>query len=368
MLKPDVVAVILNYKRPDDTVECVDALRRSTFEATKIIVVNNDLSDKSTDALLKKYPDLELIHTGKNYGYAGGMNIGLKRALQLRSKYLFVANSDTVVEKDVISLLVAAMENHPNTAAASGTICYYDDPKKIWCAEGEINYWRATASYRTALPAEHRLREGGILPVTFISGCAFLVRSSALESVGLFDERFFMYLEDTELCSRFVRNGYDLLYLPAAIIRHKVNDGGIAPLPLYFSVRNRYLFLAVAASWFPRIVGFTYLSIVTAAKFIFWSLTRKDSIPRRSVIQTKPPHTCWYPLSFKSVSPSASDHVNPYTLAGENTSAPRGRQLSAIPSPIIKHSEETSVITLFYPSTFLLCRTSPCPSTKVPLK
>ncbi len=276
MMKPDVVAVILNYKRTDDTIECVDALRSSMLEPIKIIVVNNDMSDSSTDVLRKKFPELELINTQKNYGYAGGMNIGLRRALQLRSKYLFVANSDTVPEKNVMLLLMTAMENHPNVAAASGTICYYNDPKRIWCADGEINYWRASASYRTELPPEHRIREGGIVPVTFISGCAFLARSSALESVGLFDERFFMYLEDTELCSRFIRKGFELIYLPGAVIRHKVNEGGIAPLPLYFSTRNRFLFLTIAPLWFPRFVGFAYLSIVTAVKFIYWSVVRRD--------------------------------------------------------------------------------------------
>jgi GT2 family glycosyltransferase len=85
-----------------------------------------------------------------------------------------------------------------------------------------------------------------------------------------------MYLEDTELCSRFIRKGFELIYLPAAVIRHKVTEGGITPLLLYFSIRNRFLFLTVAPSWFPRIVGFAYLSIVTAAKFIYWSVTRKD--------------------------------------------------------------------------------------------
>lgn len=276
MEEPEVIAVILNYKHAKDTIECVNALRRSTYPALRVLVVNNGLPDSTTDEIRSAFPTLEIICTGRNYGYAGGMNFGIRRALQLKPEYLFIANGDTVVEPDAISVLVRALALRPKAAAATGTICHYENPDKIWCADGDINYWRASTFYRTQLPRKSRIREGGIVPVTFISGCAFLVRSSAIEAAGLFDDRFFMYLEDSELCSRFLRKGYELIYLPKVMIRHKANEERIMPFPLYYSVRNRFLFLRLAAPPFARLVGFVYLSVVLAVKITIWSAVRRD--------------------------------------------------------------------------------------------
>ncbi|MGA7160723.1 MAG: glycosyltransferase family 2 protein [Bacteroidota bacterium] len=276
MQEPEVIAVILNYKRSKDTIECVKALQHSVYSPLRILVVNNAPADTTTDEIQSTFPTLEIISTGHNYGYAGGMNFGIRRALQLKSEYLFLANSDTVVEPDAISILVKALASRPTIAAATGTICYYENPKRIWCADGKINFWRASAFCRTELPQKRRIREGGIVPVTFISGCAFLVRSSAIEDAGMFDERFFMYLEDSELCSRFLRKGFDLIYVPKVMIRHKAHKDTIEPFPLYYSIRNRFLFLKLAAPPFARFAGFIYLSLVVAIKITFWSVARRD--------------------------------------------------------------------------------------------
>ena len=276
MPESEVVAVILNYKRSKDTIECITALRQAIYPALRILVVNNGSPDGSIDEIQSTFPNIEIVNTGHNYGYAGGMNFGIKRALQLKSEYLFVANSDTVVEQDTISILVEALASHPKAAAATGTICYYENPKRIWCADGDINFWRASSFCRTKLPGKHQIREGGIVPVTFISGCAFLVRSSAIEEAGMFDERFFMYLEDSELCSRFIGKGFELIYVPAVMIRHKANQDRIEPFLLYYSIRNRFLFLRLSAPPFAGFVGFVYLSVVTAVKIAIWSLVRRD--------------------------------------------------------------------------------------------
>jgi GT2 family glycosyltransferase len=272
----DVVAIILNYKRSSDTIECVDALQRTLYPALKIIVVDNASPDGSIREIQSAFPALEIVNSGRNGGYAGGMNFGIKLALELKPEYLFLANSDTVVERDVIATLVAVMAKNPKAAAVTGTIRYHDAPERIWCADGDINFWRASTFYRTELPARRRIRNGGVVPVTFISGCAFLVRASALHEAGIFDERFFMYLEDSELCSRFIRKGFELLYVPSVTILHKANGDKIMPLLLYYSVRNRFLFLKVAAPPIARSVGRVYLGLVLTIKMIVWLMVRRD--------------------------------------------------------------------------------------------
>ena len=286
MTTPEVVAVILNYKRANDTIECINALQRSDYPALRILVVNNGPADGSTEEIRAKFSGLEIISTGMNLGYAGGMNVGIERGLQLGPKYLYIANSDTVAESQVVSLLVQALEERPRAAAVSPTLSYYDEPGRIWCADGEINYWRATSSYRKRLPEKSKIDERGMVSVTFISGCALLVRSSSIAAVGPFDARFFMYLEDAELSSRFDRAGYELIYLPAAVVRHKANDEVVTPFPLYFSVRNRLLFLKLGPKGLQRIVGLVYLSVVLSAKIIYWSIV-KHELSRTAILAVK---------------------------------------------------------------------------------
>ncbi|MDI6802580.1 MAG: glycosyltransferase family 2 protein [Bacteroidota bacterium] len=274
MRKPLVIAIILNYMRANDTIDCIDSLKKSSYSTLHLIVVDNASTDDSVERIRAAYPDIEILRSKINLGYAGGMNLGIRHAFKFSPEYLLIINSDTIADSHYVSKLVDALLQKPKAAAASGTIYYYPDTSKIWYAGGKIKYWRASGFTNRSFLDVNNTSSQDIQDVTFISGCAFLIRVSAIQTIGLFDERFFMYLEDTEMCSRFVNNNFDLLYVRNAILFHKVNHEGELPFPLYFSVRNRLLFLKLSASGFSKTFGFIYLFCVLGLKIVLWSFTK----------------------------------------------------------------------------------------------
>ena len=277
MSLPSVTAIILNYRRPQATVACLRSLKQTDYPQLNIVVIDNDSRDSSVEFVQREHPDVSIIQAPRNAGYAGGMNIGIRRALQNGSEFLFIANSDTEVAPETMLGLATALSDYPNAAAATGTIYYADrNTHRAWYAGGSIKYWRGSGFARHTLPDEDGERKRVVQTVTFVSGCAFLIRSAALRVTGLFDERFFLYLEDTELCSRLLRQHYQLLYVPAAPIYHNVTENGMKPLILYFTVRNRLFFLRHCAHGFDRVAGFIYVLTTLVLKTGFWILARRD--------------------------------------------------------------------------------------------
>jgi GT2 family glycosyltransferase len=233
-----------------------------------LLVIDNASPDDSAERIRAAHPDVEVLKTSRNGGYAAGMNCGIRSALRIAPEYLLIMNSDTITDRDFLRRLVEALDQNPDAAAASGTIYQHPGREKVWYAGGSIRYWRASAFSSHRLPTPpNRTRS-----VSFLSGCAFLIRSGVVQEVGMFDERFFMYLEDTELCARLRRRKFKLLYVPEAAISHKVYETAVTPVPLYFSVRNRFLFLRLAARGPQRYIGFLYLSAVLSIKMLVWLL------------------------------------------------------------------------------------------------
>ena len=267
--EPIVVAVVLNYLRPLDTLACLSSIRDSSYSSLRILVVDNASPDDSVNRIRNSHPDIEVIESKINGGYAGGMNIGIRYAMKFSPEYLLLVNSDTIVAEDFIEKLVEVMNVHQRAAAVSGTIYYFPEKEKIWYAGGTMRYWRASGFTHHTLPEYRKDITIDAIPVSFISGCGFLVRVSSLEQVGLFNEQFFMYLEDTELCSRFLKNNFELLYLPTAKLYHKVINNKTQAFQLYFSVRNRLFFLKLSAKRFTKFVGNLYFFSVLVLKGLF---------------------------------------------------------------------------------------------------
>ena len=270
---PKVVVVVLNYRRPQDTIECIASLIKSNYLNIEIVIVDNASGDDSVQQIQLAYKNIHILVSEANLGYAGGMNIGIKYAMQKSPVYILVMNSDTIVDKSYLGILVNALELDTQAAAASGTIYYHSKQDKVWYAGGNINYLRASVFQKNGyIPDKVLFKLEG--DVTFLSGCAFLVKTSALKKVGLFDERFFMYIEDTELSERIIQNKYKLLFIPHARIFHKVNIGYLMPYAVYFNVRNRLLFVSTLPSITKRMLGFTYLYFICISKIVFWKITK----------------------------------------------------------------------------------------------
>jgi GT2 family glycosyltransferase len=237
------------------------------------MVIDNASTDGSTDMIRKKFPDIDIFQAGKNLGYTGGINFGIRQARQTPAEYILVLNNDTLVEPDFLTRLVEAMENDGKAAAAGGTIYCEHERTKIWYGGGHLIPWRGLAVHEK----KHELVEpstlNGVRQVSFVTGCMILFRASLLEAIGWEDERFFMYLDDIELSARILAKGYRLLYVPQAIIYHKVLGEKESAFKLYYSARNRLLLIDAGFTGWPKLVARYYFLAVIIGKLLVWRFT-----------------------------------------------------------------------------------------------
>jgi GT2 family glycosyltransferase len=275
-MNPQVIALILNYNRAKDTIECVISLKESIYKNLEIIVIDNGSTDGSESIIRAAHQDITIIQTGCNLGFCGGNNFGIRYILSLSRcpPYILLLNNDTLVEPDFLVPMVEAMESDEKAAATGGTICYYPNKEKVWYAGGRFVFWRASSFSDYSGKEFYCIRNIKKHKVTFITGCLMLIRSEVLKTIGLLDEKFFMYFEDAELSLRLIKAGFHLLYIPQTRIYHKIENRVDQPLSLYFSIRNRLLFINKVTYGIPRIIATIYFLVVTFSKMAYWRIRK----------------------------------------------------------------------------------------------
>lgn len=268
--EPKVIVILLNYRKWQDTLDCVNSLSKCKYLNLRIIIIDN-ASNNDSEVMLKKHlPHIPFFQNAINLGYTGGINFGIKQALEDNPEYILILNSDTYVEPDFLGIMVNAMEKNPLVAIACGTILHYPETDRVWYAGGNMVPWRGLAVHKRVLPIVNGKLDLRPKSVSFITGCMFLIRTSTIQEIGFQDERFFMYLDDIEYSARVLRKGYTLLYIPQAKIYHRVNEMEESPFKLYYSVRNRLLLINTAFTGMNRIIAYVYFMFIIASKLIIW--------------------------------------------------------------------------------------------------
>jgi len=208
------------------------------------MIVDNASSDGSEAILRARLPDVDIIQSGANLGFAGGNNLGIRSALDAGAEYVWLLNNDTEVAPDALTALVAAMQAMPGTGMAGSKIYLFDDRRRLNCVGG---LWEK-GRLRLRLPGAGQLDRGQFDAPDqrdSISGCSMLVRTSALRDFGMMDEAYFLYWEDVEWCARARQKGYTILYVPGSHVWHKVSasSGKNSLAQHYYSARNGLVFL-----------------------------------------------------------------------------------------------------------------------------
>jgi GT2 family glycosyltransferase len=241
---PKVSIVILNWNNKNDTLECLDSVSRIDYNNFEVMVVDNGSTDGSVQAIQHLFPQVAVLETGKNLGYAGGNNVGLRRALQTGASWVLVLNNDTVVDPMILKQFVHAGVLIPDAAVLGAKIYFYSDRKRIWHAGAtgidELGQFRPLGNGCLDTSGEF----SNITEVDYVYGCAFFVRTDRLQKIGLFDEKFFLTHEDLDWCFRAKRLGLKCIFVPDAQIWHKVSasfGGEQSPVHNYFMMRSRLL-------------------------------------------------------------------------------------------------------------------------------
>lgn len=212
-----VAVVIVNWQRPEDTIECIQSVLASRGASPKVMVVDNGSSDGSVERIHSIYPAIEIIELAQNLGFAGGYNAGIARALESQATDIFLLNNDAVVEPKTIRALLDASWD-----VAVPKIVYYDQPGRIWAAGSR---WRAFPP--AVVMIGYRKMDGpaykASYPLEYATGCALMVRREVLERIRGFDSEFENYMEDYDFTYRVRAAGFTMGFVPEARVRHKVS-------------------------------------------------------------------------------------------------------------------------------------------------
>lgn len=240
-IQPKVAAVVLNYKAVEDSKNCVRSLKQCGYPNLEIILVDNASQDGSVEELARTFPDLPLIVQSTNLGYAGGNNAGIRHALGMNADYILISNDDVEVEKGFLERMVEIMEADSSVGIVSPKVFRASSRDEVMAAVGEFNWWLCTGTDRGR--DQEALHSATLeCDVDYVPGVLFLVRREVFETLGLLDERFFMYFEDVEF-SRRVKTRYRMVYTARSVAFHKGGAGrgwgNYSALYLYYHTRNR---------------------------------------------------------------------------------------------------------------------------------
>lgn len=251
-----IAIVILHYLGKKYTKLCLESVDRLVMDGLELsmIVINNN-PQENLDDLEKKYPAFVFLETGKNLGYVGGNNFGIKKALAGKADYILLLNNDTTVDKNLIIELIKTAED--NKVGVVGPKIYFakgfeyhkerykpaDLGKVIWYAGGIIDWQNVFGSHRGVNEVDQGQYDQEVI-TSFVTGCAMFVKRAVFEKIGLFDERYYLYLEDLEFCQRAMGTGYKIIFAPKALVWHynAISSKVGGSLQDYFITRNRLLF------------------------------------------------------------------------------------------------------------------------------
>jgi len=240
---PRVFVIILNWNGRDDTLECLASIKEMDYSNYEIVVVDNGSVDDSVDAILTQHPDITLLQTGVNLGYAGGNNVGIRWALKQGADYILLLNNDTIVAADLLSAFVNAANQLPTGSVLGAKIYFYDKPDIIWFAGGR---WQVNNNRFEHIGGGQldNSEFNKITQVDYVTGCALFVDSETLKEVGFLDEDFFLYFEETDWCYRAREKDHKCYVIPKAKLWHKASSsfgGAYSPQVKYFMTRNKLL-------------------------------------------------------------------------------------------------------------------------------
>ncbi len=254
-MKQNIFIVILNFNGEKDTVECLTSIRQlltKNYQLSTIVVDNG-----SKEKLVVSSKELVVIRNIDNLGFAGGNNVGIQYALENKADYIVILNNDTLVDKNLVDELVKVSQSDetigivvPKIYFAKGFEFHKSRYKKdqlgkvIWYAGGIIDWGNVIGKHRGVddVDSGQYEKEG---ETDFASGCCMMIKRSVFEKIGMLDNKYFLYYEDSDFSLRAKKAGFKIVFAPKAVLWHKnagSAGGSGSSLQDYYITRNRLLF------------------------------------------------------------------------------------------------------------------------------
>ncbi len=256
-----VAVVILHYGSSKDTLECLESLSKVEVPwdtKVEVIVVDNGSEKKFQISNFKfQTGELKIIINKENLGFAQGNNVGIRYVLKNGADYVLILNNDTIVYRSLIKELLSVIKSDENIGVvvpkiyfAKGFEFHKNRYKReelghvLWYAGGEMD-WKNVIGYHRGVDEIDKGQYGETQETEVATGCCMLVKKEVFEKIGLFDEKYFLYYEDSDFSMRTKKAGFKILYTPKSVIWHKnagSAGGSGSKLQDYYITRNRLLF------------------------------------------------------------------------------------------------------------------------------
>lgn len=233
-----VSIVILHFGEKTVTQECVKSLYQHEIHPFSVIVVNNMPYALESKDFSKK--DITIINNKKNLGFARGVNIGIKRALQTGAGAVLLLNNDTMLQQPLVDSLVKVLKERKDVGIVAPAIRFIKNRKTLFDLGGSLN----NVFGRTSHMEVERIKDKSPRQSEYVSGCCMLIKKEVFEKLGFFDEQFFLYYEDVDFCLRAKKKGFISMVNPSVVIDHALSKsaGKMSRLATYHQIRSAILF------------------------------------------------------------------------------------------------------------------------------
>ena len=242
---PVVWIVVLNHHGRTHTIECLKSVARLTYTRTALVLIDNGCADFAPDEVTALFAGAEYRRTETNLGFTGGANLGLRTALGAGADYILLLNNDATVEPQTLTELLRVARSDAAIGIVGAKLLRMDMPQVLECAGLRVDLsWGRV--YQIGFGERDNGQYDATADVAAVSGGAMLLSRGVCERLGGFDDRYFAYLEDVDLCVRAYAAGFRVVFAPPARVYHKgraASGGGTAPLIVYYATRNHLMLM-----------------------------------------------------------------------------------------------------------------------------
>ena len=276
-VQPLVGIVIVNYNGAGYQNDCIYSILKCGYENYKIIIVDNASTDNSMQ-LLDDLKDGRIIKifNKENGGVAQGNNIGIRKSFEEGCEYTLLLNNDVVVTQDFLQELIFVKED-----IVCPKIYYYGTRNRIWYAGGKFLRLKGRSTHFHMREEDCNITYKKYY--SYAPTCCILIRNNVFERVGLFDEKYFLYFDDTDFMYRAYKMGYKVCLCTNAVIYHKVSlstGGEKSPIVVYYDNRNRFYFiqkhhLGLSAKVFSYLTRYIKIMLSKLKKTNEWKYIRE---------------------------------------------------------------------------------------------
>jgi GT2 family glycosyltransferase len=239
---PRLIVIVLTWNGKGDVLECLESVAKTDYGNFETVVVDNASTDGTAEEVRARFPGVTIVANAANLGYAGGNNAGMRVCAGRGAEFYLLLNNDLVLEPGCIRELVDVAGLHPEGGMFGPKTYQYGSDRVLDFVGGALD-WKTGATKSVGVGEKDLGQYDEVRDYDFMNGHALLVRKSVTDEIGLLDEDYFIYNEETDWCVRARRRGWACLYAPRAVVWHKVSRSRLSQSRDYLLVRNRILFM-----------------------------------------------------------------------------------------------------------------------------